>query len=72
MGAQADVPSRAELPQGCPTRGDEVLPSLKPWLSDGGQAPPSEESIAFLSSAVKPEHNFPGCHSNSSGKAYCL
>lgn len=26
----------------------------------------------FLSSAVKPKHNFPGCHSNSSGKAYYL
>lgn len=38
----------------------------------GGQAPPSKESIAFPSSAVKPEHNFPGCHSNSSGKAYYL
>lgn len=38
----------------------------------GGQAPPSKESIAFLTSAVKPEHNFPGCHSNSTGKAYYL
>lgn len=26
----------------------------------------------FLSSAVKPKHNFPGCHSNSSRKAYYL
>lgn len=36
----------------------------------GRQAAPAEESIAFPSSAVKPERNFPGCHSSSSGEAY--
>lgn len=37
-----------------------------------GHASPSKESVAFPSHAVKPEHNFPGCHSNSTEKAYYL
>lgn len=49
---------------------------LHPASSHGclmvGQASPSKVSIAFPSYAVKPEHNFPGCHSNSTEKAYYL
>lgn len=34
LGGWTDVPSPAELPQGCPTWGAEVLPSLELWLPD--------------------------------------
>lgn len=40
MGGWTDVPSRAELPQGCPACGAEVLPSLEPWLPDGRTGTP--------------------------------
>lgn len=40
------------------------------WQADKG-CPPREPGAA-LSSTVKPRHNFLGCHSNSSGKAYYL
>lgn len=46
-GGWADAPSRAELPQGCPAWGAEVLPSLEPWPSDGQTGSPCQGAHCF-------------------------
>lgn len=63
-GGRAGVPSRAGLPRG------PCSPALQ--LPEGRMGTPYQGTHCLLSSAAKPEHNFPGCHSNSSGKAYYL